>query len=62
MIRILMKILVSVKYFLVFWILKHIQINQNIENPVGQMNQMHQIGRISENSENQLAKLAELAK
>ena len=49
MIGILMKILVSMKYFLVFWIVKHIQLNQN-----SQTNQMHNINQINQNSENQV--------
>ena len=54
-----MKILVSVKYFLVFWIVKHIQLNHNIQNPVGQMNKLHQINQIIENSENPVSQIGE---
>ena len=33
------------------------QMNQNIENPVGQMNQTHQINQIGQNSENQVKQM-----
>ena len=43
-----MKILVSVEYLLVFWIVKHMQINQNSKNQLGQVNQICQINQINE--------------
>ena len=43
-------------YFLVFWIVEHIQLDPNIENPVSQMNQIHNINQINQNSENQVTK------
>ena len=42
------------KYFLVFWIVKHIQLDPNIETLVSQMNQMHYINQIDQNRENQV--------
>ena len=36
-IRILMKVSVSVKYFLVSWIVKHIQLGPNIQNPLSRI-------------------------
>ena len=65
---ILIKILFSVKYFLVFWIVKHIQLNLNSENPVSQMNQMsqnshnqvNQINQVYQNSENPVSQMNEI--
>ena len=51
---ILMKILGSLKYFLVFCILKDIKLNQTIQNPVTQINKNNQINQNSENQVNQI--------
>ena len=40
------------KYSLVFWIVKHIQLGPNIQNPLSQMNQMRNMNQINQNSEN----------
>ena len=61
--EIFMKTVVSVKYFLIYRIIKHIQINQmnkinqNSDNQVSQMNQMNQINR---NSDNQINKMNQI--
>ena len=45
----MMKILVSMKYFIALWMVKHIQLDPNI-----QMNQMQNINQINQNSGNQV--------
>ena len=47
-----MKVLVSVKYFLVFWIVKHIQLGPNIQNPLSRMNQICNLNQINKKREN----------
>ena len=45
-----MKVLVFVKYFLVFWIVKPIQLGPNIQNPLSRMNQIRDMNQINPNS------------
>ena len=59
-IEILMKILVSVKYFLAFWIVKHKQINQMNRNSDNQVNQMNQINENSHNPVNQMNQMHQI--
>ena len=57
-----MKILVSVKYFLAFRIVKHIQMNQMNQINQNGHNQVIQMNQIIQNSKNQVNQLSKISK